>query len=232
MAPAPRRSRATPAADRQAASGRRARILFGATAVLFVGAGITGGWALTEDDGTRASSPTTAAGGSDAAARTPGPTVASPTSLPPTTLPAPDVAPTDENAPTPDVVHGTLALPTIGVEQSLHEGVTLTAIDRGPSHWPGTAMPGEIGNVVVAGHRVTHSRPFYDLDRLRPGDPLVFTLIDGTRWTYELTSVEIVAPDAMHIVEQTPERTATLFACHPKGSAAQRIVAHFRLASG
>jgi sortase A len=232
MAPEPRRSRATPAADRQAASGRRARILFGATAVLFVGAGITGGWVLTEDDGTQASSPTTAATGSTAVASTPAPSVASPTSLPPTTLPAPDAAPTDEYAQTPDVVHGTLALPTIGVEQSLHEGVTLTAIDRGPSHWPGTAMPGEVGNVVLAGHRITHSRPFYDLDRLRPGDPLVFTLTDGSRWTYELTSVEIVAPDAMHIVEQTPGRTATLFACHPKGSAAQRIVAHFKLASG
>jgi sortase A len=232
MAPDPGRSRPTPAADPQAAPRRRARILFGAAAVLFVGAGITGGWALTENDGTRASSPTTAATGSTAVASTTAPAVASPTSLPPTTLPAPDAAPTDAHAATPDVVHGTLALPTIGVEQTLHEGVTLTAIDRGPSHWPGTAMPGEVGNVVVAGHRVTHSRPFYDLDRLRPGDPLVFTLTDGSRWTYELTSVEIVAPDAMHIVQQTPDRTATLFACHPKGSAAQRIVAHFRLVSG
>jgi sortase A len=147
-------------------------------------------------------------------------------------LPAPEPAPADQDAATPDVVHGTLALPSIGVEQSLHEGVTLTAIDRGPSHWPGTAMPGEPGNVVVAGHRVTHTRPFHDLDRLRPGDPLVFTLNNGTRWTYELTSIEIVAPDALHIVDQTAEPTATLFACHPKGSAAQRIVAHFRLVDG
>jgi sortase A len=60
----------------------------------------------------------------------------------------------------------------------------------------------------------------------------VFTLTDGTRWTYEMTGTEIVAPDAMHIVAQTPEATATLFACHPKGSAAQRIVAHFRLDEG
>ena len=52
---------------------------------------------------------------------------------------------------------------------------------------------------------------------------------DGTTWTYELTGTEIVTPDAMHIVDQHPEYTATLFACHPKGSAAQRIVAHFRL---
>jgi sortase A len=233
MARDPRRSRPTPTADPLTAAARRpVRILFAAVALLFVGAGITGGWALTENDGRQGSSPTSPATGSSAVASTPASSGASPTSLSPTTLPAPDAAPTDEHAPTPDVVHGTLALPTIGVEQSLHEGVTLTAIDRGPSHWPGTAMPGEIGNVVVAGHRVTHSRPFHDLDQLRPGDPLVFTLTDGSRWTYELTGVEIVAPDAMHIVEQTPDPTATLFACHPKGSAAQRIVAHFRLVDG
>ncbi len=52
---------------------------------------------------------------------------------------------------------GTLSLPSIGVTAPLGEGVTLTAVDRGPGHWPGTAMPGQVGNVVVAGHRVTHT---------------------------------------------------------------------------
>jgi sortase A len=144
-------------------------------------------------------------------------------------LPVPEGAPVDPQAETPHVVHGTLSLPTIGVAQPLQEGVTLTAIDRGPSHWPGTAMPGQEGNVVVAGHRVTNTRPFHDMDQLQPGDPLVFTMNDGTVWTYALTGIEIVPPDAMHIVDQHPGYTATLFACHPKGSAAQRIVGHFRL---
>ena len=209
---------------------RPARFLLGVSALLLVGAGVTGGLALTEDNETPATPTTTAT--TPAAADTPASTPSPTTMLPPTTLPSPEAAPTDDYAPTPDVIHGTLELPTLGVEQSLHEGITLTAIDRGPSHWPGSAMPGEVGNVVVAGHRVTHSRPFHDLDRLRPGDPLVFTLNDGSRWTYELTGTEVVAPDAMHIVEQTPEPTATLFACHPKGSVAQRIVARFRLVEG
>ena len=159
------------------------------------------------------------------------------TASPPSTLPAPDVAalpvpegtPPDPRAPTPEVVHGTLALPTLGVTQPFGEGVTLTAIDRGPSHWPGTAMPGQRGNVVVAGHRVTKTRPFHDLDLLQPGDPLVFTMQDGTVWHYEHTGTTIVGPDATHIVQQTTAHTATLFACHPKGSAAQRIVATFVL---
>jgi sortase A len=232
MAPDRRRSKSTSIPDLAVAPVRRpGRALLAAVALLLFAAGVTGGWALTGDDGTQAP-PSTTAAPSAVDRDAPASTVAPSTTLPPATLPAPEAAPADEYAPTPDVVHGTLALPTIGVEQSLHEGVTLTAIDRGPSHWPGTAMPGDAGNVVVAGHRVTHSRPFHDLDRLRPGDRLVFTLTNGTRWTYELTGTEIVAPDAMHIVEQTPEPTATLFACHPKGSAAQRIVARFRLVEG
>jgi sortase A len=235
MAPDSRRSTPNPIPDPVTPPVRRpVRYLLTAVALLLVAAGGTVGWALTEDDEPSASPATTSttAATHAPAADTTASTLPPTTTLPPATLPAPEAAPSDEYAPTPDVVHGTLALPTLGVEQSLHEGVTLTAIDRGPSHWPGTAMPGEVGNVVVAGHRVTHSRPFHDLDLLRPGDPLVFTLTDGSRWTYELTGIEIVAPDAMHIVRQTPEATATLFACHPKGSAAQRIVARFRLVDG
>jgi sortase A len=190
-----------------------------------------GGWALTAEDTPSTSDDPIAERASAEATTTSTapPTTAAPTTTTEAPLPVPEPAPAEAYAPTPEVVHGTLSLPSIGVEQELHEGVTLTAIDRGPSHWPGTAMPGQVGNVVVAGHRVTNTRPFYDLDLLQPGDPLVFTMSDGTTWTYELTSTEIVEPNAMHIVEQTRERTATLFACHPKHSAAQRIVAHFRL---
>jgi sortase A len=196
--------------------------------------GGVGGWAVTRDDGP-------APAEASAAADNPVPTTASTTTVATTTttvattttapaLPVPEPVPTDERAPTPEVVLGTLSLPSIGVSAPLGEGVTLTAVDRGPGHWPGTAMPGEVGNVVVAGHRVTHTRPFYDLDLLQPGDPLVFTMADGTTATYHLTGTEIVDDSALHIVDQTPARTATLFACHPKHSAAQRIVAHFELA--
>jgi sortase A len=191
------------------------------------------GWSLAADGddrvgvGTAGPPSTTALAPTTATTAT---TLAPTPSPAPVDLPVPDAAPVDPLAPTPGVVHGTLSLPTIGVTQPLGEGITLTAIDRGPSHWPGTAMPGQVGNVVVAGHRVTHTRPFFDLDRLAVGDPLVFTMNDGTTWTYLLTGVEIVGPDAMHIVDQSAEHTATLFGCHPKGSAAQRIVAHFRLA--
>jgi LPXTG-site transpeptidase (sortase) family protein len=144
-------------------------------------------------------------------------------------LPEPEQVPLDPRAPTPAVVHGMLEIPSIGLAQPLHEGVTLTAIDRGPSHWPGTAMPGELGNVVVAGHRTTYTRPFWDLDLVQPGDELIFAMNDGTRHVYAATDIEVVDANAIHIIDQGIGHTATLFACHPKGSARQRIVGHFEL---
>jgi sortase A len=146
-------------------------------------------------------------------------------------LPAPEPVPADAREATPEVRHGLLEIPSIGLSQPFFEGVTLTAIDRGPSHWPGTAMPGELGNVVVAGHRTTRTRPFWDLDLVQPGDELVFTMADGARHVYVLDRIEVVDDEAMHIVDQSYGYRATLFACHPKGSARQRIVGHFTLRS-
>lgn len=143
-------------------------------------------------------------------------------------LPVPEAVPADPYAPTPEVRHGLVEIPKIGLSQPLFEGVTLTAINRGPSHWPGTAMPGEVGNTVIAGHRTTYTKPFWALDELVPGDELIFT-IDGERIVYRLDRIEIVQPTDVHIIDQTDGRTATLFACHPRGSARQRIVGHFTM---
>lgn len=146
-------------------------------------------------------------------------------------LPDPEPSPLDARAPTPKVRHGMLEIPSIGLSQPFFEGVTLTAIDNGPSHWPGSPMPGELGNVVIAGHRVTRTRPFFNLDLAKPGDELIFTMDTGERHVYTLDRVEIVDPTALHIVDQVYDYKATLFGCHPKGSARQRIVGHFSLES-
>ncbi|MCC6436707.1 MAG: class E sortase, partial [Acidimicrobiales bacterium] len=140
----------------------------------------------------------------------------------------PEALPDDTYADSPETVVGRIAIPTIGLDEALQQGMTLTAINRGPSHWPGTAGPGELGNVVVAGHRTTYSRPFHDLDLLRVGDPVVSTTDRGT-FTYAVTGTEIVTPEEVRIADQTAAYTSTLFACHPPGSAAYRIVVHLQL---
>jgi sortase A len=103
------------------------------------------------------------------------------------------------------------------------EGVTLTVIDHGPGHWPGSANPGQLGNSVFAGHRVTHSHPFRRIHELVPGDDILFKMQNGT-FTYKMTRSQIVTPKDVHIVNPTKDATVTLFACHPPGSARQRYV--------
>jgi sortase A len=119
---------------------------------------------------------------------------------------------------------GTLLIPAIDVEATVYEGIRMRTLDRGPGHWPGSAMPGEIGNVVVGGHRTTHHRVFRHLDRLVPGDEIVFRDPDGTEHVYVVDRTEIVTPDAMWVVNPTDTPTATLFACHPPGSTRERII--------
>lgn len=146
----------------------------------------------------------------------------------PPTLPLPDPIPEDPYAPTPEVVLGTMEIPAIGVVAPLQEGITLTAINRGPGHWPGTPMPGGAGNMVIAGHRTTYSKPFNRLDELVAGDKVLFHLPSGDV-TYEVRGVIVVPAENVGIAAQSSAHTATLFACHPKGSAKERIVAKLRL---
>lgn len=144
------------------------------------------------------------------------------------TLPNPESPPADPRAPETLTQLGTIEIPAIGVVKSMYEGITLTTLDHGPGHWPGTAMPGQFGNVVIAGHRVSHDKPFRNLDQLVVGDDVILTTDDG-RFVYKVTGTDIVFPDALWIADQTPDYTATLFACHPAGSTRQRIVVHLAL---
>ena len=135
----------------------------------------------------------------------------------------PIVPPANPTAPAPIVKIGEIRIPKIGLVHPVFEGVTLTVIDHGPSHWPGSAVPGQLGNAVFAGHRVTHTHPFLRINELVPGDEIIFKMANGT-FTYKVTGHEIVTPKDVHIVDPTPDATLTLFACHPPHFATQRYV--------
>ncbi len=125
---------------------------------------------------------------------------------------------------------GTMEIPKIELTHTVYEGVTLHNIDQGPSHWPGTAVPGHPGNAVFAGHRTTNDHPFARIAELVPGDQVIFT-VDGSRTTYVVTGNLVVAPSDTWIADQTPAMTATLYACHPPGSVDQRYVVRLALAT-
>lgn len=150
----------------------------------------------------------------------------------PTTLPKrPIPIPADAYAQEQIKYIGTISIPKIGVSEPMYDGVTLWNIDKGPSHWPGTPYPGQTGNAVIAGHRVTHTHPFLHIDQLQPGDQVIFNAF-GFRSVYIVTSHEIVAPTDTAIANPTPNATATLYSCHPPHSAAYRYVVHLVLQSG
>lgn len=168
---------------------------------------------------------TTVAATTTSAATSTVPATAAPTVV--ETLPQP-APPPEPRADEPYLELGTLEIPKLQVIQPLLEGITLNTLDQGPGHWPGTAMPGKLGNVVIAGHRTSHGKVFRHVDQLVAGDEVILTTADG-RFVYVVSDVVVVQPDALYIVEQTQAKTATLFACHPPGSTRQRIVVHLAL---
>lgn len=175
---------------------------------------------------------TTVAPATTAAPTTAAPTTAPPTTAPPTTTPAatipadtrPIAPPADTHAQEPVIALGRIVIPKIGVDMEMYEGIRMPTLDRGPGHWPGSAMPGSGGNVVVGGHRTSKHAVFRHVDRLVAGDEIVFVGADGAKHIYVVNRVEIVDPSAVWIVEPTPTPQATLFACHPPGSTRERII--------
>ena len=108
------------------------------------------------------------------------------------------------------------------------EGVTYDDLTRGPGHYPHSAQPGEEGNVAVAGHRTTYGSPFFHLDAVSEGDRIEVTDREGQVHRYEVREQRVVQPSDTWVVEDDPldtgEPTLTLTTCHPRFSAAERLI--------
>ena len=126
-----------------------------------------------------------------------------------------------------------LRIPKLGVEVLVVEGTTPSALKAGAGHYVGTPLPGEEGNVAIAGHRTTFGRPFNRMDELTTGDKV---LLDTPFATFEYSVVPpfdnhpnpwATTPQDFSVVgpPRTPgQKTLTLTTCHPKGSARQRLI--------
>jgi sortase A len=164
------------------------------------------------------------------------------TTTPPPALPpdAPVTAPTDLPVPEPGDPIGRIVIPDIDVDFVFVQGVDLRDLRDGPGHFPQTPLPGQPGNAALAGHRTTYAAPFHRLDEVAPGSDITVETVQGT-FTYRVDAQEtpegetvghfIVKPSAVEILEQDGANRLTLMACHPKYSAAQRIVVTATLVS-
>lgn len=131
----------------------------------------------------------------------------------------------------------TLRIPKLGVEVLVVEGTTPAALRAGAGHYVDSPLPGEVGNVAVAGHRTTYGRPFNRVDELTRGDVVELETPLAVH-TYQVVpgfdghpNPWVVSPTDVSVVAQTgvTRRLLTLTTCHPKGSARQRLIVRLEL---
>jgi sortase A len=144
-------------------------------------------------------------------------------------------------APTYGESIGIIYVPRFGAAYSrpVIEGTDADVIDAlGLGHYEGTAMPGELGNFAVAGHRQTHGAVLDNIDALQPGDNIYVQTKDGF-YTYVFRNDEIVLPTGTDVLLAVPtvasgkptERILTLTSCNPKLGAEERIIAYSTMVS-
>lgn len=126
-----------------------------------------------------------------------------------------------------------IKIPSLDVDVVVVEGISASALRAGAGHYPATPLPCEDGNVAIAGHRTTYGKPFANLDRMKEGDSIILETPVGT-CTYEVSRPPfIVKPTNLTVVANDPtKRLLTLTTCHPKGSAAQRLIIRATYARG
>jgi len=161
----------------------------------------------------------------------------------PTAEPAEPPPPPPDYGPPPEVpdpesgsAFGIVHVPRFGADfqpRPIVEGTDLALLEDGVGHYEKTALPGQVGNVALAGHRVTYGRPFNLIAELVPGDAVVLETADAW-FTYRMRSSTIVTPERVDVVAPVPEqpgavpteRLLTLTACHPMYSARERFIVY------
>lgn len=120
---------------------------------------------------------------------------------------------------------GRLEIPKLDLSTVILEGVGSQTLRVGLGHVPGTSMPGQPGNVVIAGHRDTFFRP---LQKIKIGDE-VFVDTTVRTYCYQVRSFEIVDPRNVNALRFRNKNELTLITCYPFsyiGPAPKRFVVH------
>lgn len=149
----------------------------------------------------------------------------------------PTTAPTSSSTPAPTTTLAPVApkkgdviaqilIESIKVNKFVIAGVGYKELEKGPGLFTGSPLPGQFGNVAIAGHRTTYGAPFSRLDELRKGDRIVMKTSQAT-YTYIVSDAPtIVKPsdvDVIRTVDET-QATLTLVTCHPKWTSKNRLI--------
>jgi len=146
--------------------------------------------------------------------------------------PAPQAVPATERAgtaarrrqpPPPGTVLGRIEIPRLRVSSIVRAGSDARTLDLAVGYIPGTALPGEPGNMGLAGHRDTFFRRLRDI---RPNDEIRIVTADGV-YRYRVERTNVVNPDDVWVLDPTGRTSLTLVTCYPFtyiGSAPQRFI--------
>jgi sortase A len=136
---------------------------------------------------------------------------------------------TEPHVPVEGDVLGEIQVPRLGINVVVVQGDSHTSLQHAVGHLAKSALPGEWGNVALAGHRDTFFRP---LREIQVGDEIRFNTSEQT-FEYVVESIEIVAPTDMHVVQATTGHDLTFITCFPfyyVGPAPKRFIVHARQA--
>ena len=134
---------------------------------------------------------------------------------------------------------GVVYIPRLGenYQRPVMEGVGANVLDTlGLGHYPSTALPGEVGNFALAGHRQTNGAVLDHIDKLQPGDEIIVRTAKGY-YTYTVERHEIVYPTNTEVLAPVPgqpgeepkDRYLTLTSCHPRFGDTERYIVHAKM---
>lgn len=116
-----------------------------------------------------------------------------------------------------------IVIPSIGVDAPIVLGVESEQLKKGVGQVPGTANPGQRGNLVLSAHNDIYGELFRYLDQLEPGER--FTVYSNLRaYTYSISNRELVEPSRVDVMAPTLNATATLISCYPYLIDSMRII--------
>jgi sortase A len=148
----------------------------------------------------------------------------------PTVALTPSAAPSPAAKPGPNLANviARLYIPRMGKNWVVVQGVTQADIRYAPGHYPKSAMPGQLGNFAVAGHR--NRAIFWDLDWLKPDDKIIVET-KSTWYVYRVVMTRVVLPTQVEVVQPVPPgmqagKLITLTTCNPKYDNYQRLIVH------
>lgn len=119
-----------------------------------------------------------------------------------------------------------LIVPSMGLDETVHEGKYMNTLNLGLWHRPNTSAPDKGGNTVIVGHRFTYTNPrgtFYYLDKVHQGDQIGL-IWHGKTYQYKVTTVKVVPPTAVEIENNTASPQLTLYTCTPLWWPKDRLV--------